>query len=103
MNWLSGQENPNQQVELDVLKVPHYGSCVTSDPGCYSFVKASVNLISGSFSEHGHPTIQTMFHIISSSWRRDEKRAAKPPKFFRSKEIKSEVSRLQSMFRLTFA
>ena len=104
MNWLSGQENQNQQVELDVLKVPHHGSGVTSDPGFYSFVTASVYLISGSFSQHGHPTIQTMFHIISSIWRRDEKKVAKPPRSFRSKEtisganpLISEVSRLQSI------
>ena len=92
MNWLSGQQAQNQQVDLDILKVPHHGSGVTSDPTLYAFVTASVYLISGSYSVHKHPTTQTMYHIISSIWQRDGKKVAKPPKLYRSMNPKSETN-----------
>ncbi|RBR11760.1 hypothetical protein FVER53590_30392 [Fusarium verticillioides] len=57
MNWLSGDEKTNQKIHVDVFKVPHHGSQVTTEPTFFRHVTASVYLISGSSKSHGHPTV----------------------------------------------
>ena len=94
MNWFSGQQN--QRVEIDVLKVPHHGSGVTSDPTLYAFITASVYLVSGNYSVHGHPTTQTMYHIIESIWQRDGKKVAKAPKSYQAMDAEPETNNLIS-------
>jgi hypothetical protein len=50
----------------DVLKVPHHGSQVTTEPILFYHVSASVYLISGSSPTHGHPTVQLLDMIVKS-------------------------------------
>lgn len=53
-------------LRVDVLKVPHHGSSVTTNSSFYRNVSASVYLISGAANPHGHPRAETMASIIST-------------------------------------
>ncbi|KAL5589347.1 hypothetical protein FOVSG1_011214 [Fusarium oxysporum f. sp. vasinfectum] len=86
MNWLSGDETTNQKVHVDVLKVPHHGSQVTTEPTLFRHVSASVYLISGSSKSHGHPTVQVLSEIVKSVRLKDEMKGALAPEAYRSKD-----------------
>jgi len=64
MHWLSGDETTNQKIHVDVLKVPHHGSQVTTEPILFYHVSASVYLISGSSPTSG---IQCPGRCVSSA------------------------------------
>ena len=53
-----------QEIRIDVLKIPHHGSNVTTDTGFYHDVRASVYLVCASPSMHGNPRFSTLRAII---------------------------------------
>ena len=64
--------------KIDVLKVPHHGSSVTTSLNFYRYVSASVYLISAAASLHNHPRAETIQVIMATILQEDG--PAKPPK-----------------------
>jgi hypothetical protein len=92
MHWLSGDETTNQKIHVDVLKVPHHGSQVTTEPILFYHVSASVYLISGSSPTHGYPTVQLLDMIVKSVWEEEKLVAASAPSGYRWKKTQSSRS-----------
>lgn len=86
MHWLSGDETTDQKIHVDVLKVPHHGSQVTTEPILFYHVSASVYLISGSSPTHDHPTVQLLDMIVKSAWEEEKLVTASAPRGYRSKK-----------------
>ena len=86
MHWLSGTETQNQNIHVDVFKLPHHGSQVTSEPILFHRVSALVYLIGGSSANHGHPTRQILHNIIKSVETKHGLSLASAPSLYRSKE-----------------
>lgn len=85
MNWLSGEQDMNQRINVDVLKLPHHGSRVTTDPSFFYFVTAKVYLISRSLQAHAHPAFSTLKAMVRYTLSKDGRMAAKAPSKYRSK------------------
>ena len=91
MNWLSGEQGTNQSINVDVLKVPHHGSRMSTDPSFFYFVTAKVYLISGSLQAHGHPAPSTLKAMVRYALSKDGWIAAKAPSKYRSKATQSDA------------
>lgn len=92
LSWLI-QNHGLGSMRVGVLKLPHHGSSNTTGSTFYSLVSASVYLISGSNSPHGHPRPETLQSIVDTIVREDGN--AKAPKNFQSKDERSKQGKYQ--------
>ncbi|KAK6344932.1 hypothetical protein TWF718_006882 [Orbilia javanica] len=83
LTWLF-QNSKFKSLRVGVLKLPHHGSSNTTNAIFYKFVSASVYLVSGAHSPHGHPRPETLQAIISTILSEDG--PAKPPSKYLSVE-----------------
>lgn len=88
MGWLWGQSLVTS-LRIDVLKVPHHGSSRTTNSSFFRNISASVYLISGAATIHGHPRAETLETIISTILREDG--GARPPNQYRQDDDHDEA------------
>ena len=105
LEWLSGTKEMNQKVNVNVLKVPHHGSRMTTDPSLFYYVTANVYLISGSLQVHAHPAFSTLRAMVRYAWAKDGSTPAKAPSKYRSQatSLVAELTESIEKVRLVLA
>ncbi|KAF2733275.1 hypothetical protein EJ04DRAFT_565196 [Polyplosphaeria fusca] len=88
LTWL-WQHSGLNGIRVGVLKLPHHGASRTTNALFYRLVSASVYLISGANSPHGHPRPETITTIINTIIHQDG--SARPPTKFLSVRTSSST------------